>query len=160
MDFMLDTSALNRILDARVDNEWSLRGRIFVTDIQLQEVLDTSNNARRSYLINGMMALDLNVIRPTEMPQRFDVGQGFDTGDRFPTGMATVWYLNAFPLSFGNYVQAISSDLPANNRRPENPLRDGFIAEAALLNHMTLVTADRRLAGIARSFGTSVEYIE
>jgi hypothetical protein len=32
MDFMLDTSALNPILDGQVGNEWSLRGRNFVTD--------------------------------------------------------------------------------------------------------------------------------
>ena len=159
MDFMFDTSALNRILDGRADNEWSLRGRNFATDIQLQEVLDTPNEVRRRYLIDGLVALQLNIIRPTEMPQLFDVGQAFDTGERFPTGMGTVWYCNAFPLSFGNYVLAIASDLPANKRRRENPLRDGFIAEAALLNRMTLVTADRRLAEVARAFGTNVEHI-
>ena len=160
MDFMLDTSALNRILDGQVGNEWSLRGRNFVTDIQLQEVLDTCDDARRRYLVYGLVALQLNITRPTEMPQLFDVGQNFDTGERFLTGMGTVWYRNAFPLSFGNYVPAIASDLPANKRRPANPLRDGFIAEAALLNRMTLVTADRRLAEIARVFGTDVEYID
>ena len=95
-------------------------------------MLDTCDDARRR-------------IRPTENPQLFAVGQKFDTGERFLTGMGTVWYRNAFPLSLGNYVPAIASDLPANKRRPVNPLRDGFIAETALLNRMTLVTADRRL---------------
>jgi|SRR5580658_4748864 hypothetical protein len=118
MDFMLDTSALNRILDGQVDNEWSLRGRNFVTDIQLQEVLDTSDYARRQYLLHGLVALHLNIIRPTEMPQLFDVGRNFDTGERFLTGMGTVLYRNVFPLSFGNYVSVIASDLPPNKRRP------------------------------------------
>ena len=160
MDFMLDTSALNRILDGRVDNAWALRGRNFVTDIQLQEVLDTSNDARRRYLVQGLVGLHLNVIRPTEMPQLFDAGQNFDTGERFLTGMGTVWHRNAFPLSFGNYVLTIARHLPANKGRPKNPLRDGFIGEAALLNGMTLVTADRRLAEIARAVGTAVEHID
>lgn len=157
---MLDTSALNRILDGKVGNEWPLRGRNFVTDIQLQEVLDTPDENRRQYLLYGLVALQLNIIRPTEMRQLFDVGRNFDTGERFLTGMGTVWHRSSFPLSFGNYVQAIASDLPANKRRPENPLRDGFIAEAALLNRMTLVTADRRLAEIARTFGAAVERID
>jgi hypothetical protein len=119
-----------------------------------------TDDARRRYLVYGLVALHLNIIRPTEMPQLFDVGQNFDTGERFLTGMGTVWYRKAFPLSFGNYVPAIASDLPANKRRPVNPLRDGFIAEAALLNRMTLVTADRRLAETARAFSTNVEYID
>ncbi len=122
-------------------------------------MLDTSDDARRRYLVYGLVALQLNIIRSTEMPQLFDVGQNFDTGERFLTGMGTVWHRSAFPLSFGNCVPAIASDLPANKRRPVNPLRDGFIAEAALFNRMTLVTADRRLAEIARTFGTDVEHI-
>jgi len=157
---MLDTCVINRILDCQVGNEWSLRGRNFVTDIQLQEVLDTSNDARRKFLTYGIAALHLNIIRPTEMPQLFDVGNYFDTGERFMTGMGQVWYRKAFPLSFGNYVSAIAGNMPKNRRRPENPLCDGFIAESALLNGMTLVTADRRLAEIAREFGTDVEHID
>jgi predicted nucleic acid-binding protein len=159
MDFMLDTCVINRILDGRNDNGWSLRGRNFVTDIQLQEILDTSNDARRDYLFRGLLAMQLNVIRPTEMPQLFDCDQNFDTGERFMLGMASVWYRSGFPLSFGNFVPAIAADLPRNDRRPENPLRDGFIAEAALLNGMTLVTADHRLATTARAFGAQAEEI-
>jgi hypothetical protein len=45
---MLDTCVINRILDGQVDNSWPLRGRSFVTDIQLQEILDTPNEARRT----------------------------------------------------------------------------------------------------------------
>ena len=160
MDFMLDTSAINRILDGHVGNEWSLRGRNFVSDIQLQEVLDTSDDARREYLLRGIAALRLNVIRPTDMLQLFEAGENFDTGERFMPGMGTVWFRNAFPLSYGNYVTAIAYELPANERRPQNPLRDGFIAETALLNGMTLVTADRRLAASARRFGVTVERID
>jgi hypothetical protein len=160
MDFMLDTSTLNRILDLQVGNEWALRGRNFVTDIQLQELLDTPNDARRLSLLRGLVELNLKIIRPTDVLQPFDAGQGFDTGERFMTGMGTAWYRDAFPLSTGNYVRAVASGLPANKKRPENPLRDGFIAESALLNGMTLVTADRRLGEIARVFGTDVERIE
>jgi hypothetical protein len=90
MDFILDSSTINRILDGRVNNWWSLRGLSFVTDIQLQEILDTPSEARREYLFHGLLALQLNVIRPSELRQLFDCGQNFDTGERFTWGMATV----------------------------------------------------------------------
>ncbi len=48
---MLDTCVINRILDGQIGNVWSLRGKIFVTDIQLQEVIDTKNPSRRNYLL-------------------------------------------------------------------------------------------------------------
>jgi len=159
MDFMLDTCVINRILDGHVSNEWSLRGRNFVTDIQLQEILDTTDNARRNYLFQGLLAMQLNVIRPTEIPQLFDCDREFDTGERFTTGMATVWYCTAFSLSFGTFTSAIAAELRPSGRRPKNPLRDGFIAEVALLNEMTLVTADHGLATISRPFGIAVEEI-
>jgi hypothetical protein len=159
MDFMLDTSAINRVPDGETGNEWSLRGRNFVTDIQLQEILDTRDPARRDHLFYGLLALHPNVIRPTNMLQLLDCGRNFDTGERFMTGMATVWHTGSFPLSFGNIVPVIAAELPRNRKRPENPLRDGFIAEAALFSGMTLVTADARLAATAESLGVHFECI-
>jgi hypothetical protein len=38
--FMLDTSAINRVHDG-LGCEWSLRGPLYVTDIQLQEIAQT-----------------------------------------------------------------------------------------------------------------------
>lgn len=158
MDFMLDTCVINRILDGLVGNVWSLRGRNFVTDIQLQEILDTKDPARRVYLLHGLIALRPGIIRPTELPQLFDGGEEFDTGERFPMG-SEVWHRPSMPLSFGRIVPVVAHALPANRKRPANPLRDGFIAETALLNGMTLVTADTRLASAARTLGVNVEII-
>jgi hypothetical protein len=62
MPFMLDTSAINRILDRAVENEWPPRGDIFVTDIQFQEILDTRDPTRRNFLFKGLMSLRPNVI--------------------------------------------------------------------------------------------------
>lgn len=85
MPFMLDTCAINRILDRAVENEWSLRGDIFVTDIQFQEILDTPDLTRRDFLFKGLMSLRPNVIRPRDMFQLYDrSGEDFDTGERFP----------------------------------------------------------------------------
>ena len=49
--------------------------------------------------------------------------------------------------------------LPANSKRPENPLRDGFIVEAVMLYGMTLVTADTKLGTVARRMGVNVELV-
>src|SRR5271155_2404035 len=118
MDFMLDTCVINRVLDGQVGNEWSLRGRNFVTDIQLQEILDTKDLARRDYLFYGLIALRPGVIRPTELPQLFDGDEGFDTGERFPMG-SEVWHHPSIPLSFGRIVPVIARALPPNRKRPE-----------------------------------------
>lgn len=159
MDFMLDTSAINRILDGEVENEWSLRGYNFITDIQLQEILDTRDERRRNVLFQGLLALPAFVLRPTDIPQRFDGGHNFDTGERFPLTWSVVQYAADMSLSFGRFVPVIARGLPPNRKKPHNPLRDAFIAEAALLNGLTLVTADGTLARNAKMFGVRVELI-
>jgi hypothetical protein len=93
------------------------------------------------------------------LPQLFDGAEEFDTGERFPMG-SDVWHRTGIPLSFGRLVPVIAGALPPNRKRPQNPLRDGFIAEAALLNGLTLVTADTYLAPVARALGVPVEFIE
>jgi hypothetical protein len=160
MPFMLDTSAINRILDRAVENEWPPRGDIFVTDIQFQEMLDTRDPTRRNFLFKGLMSLRPNVIRPRDMFRLYDgSGEDFDTGERFPRSTVTEWHYASVPLSFGRMVPVIARRLPTNRKRPENPLRDGFIAESALLGGMTLVTADRNLAAVAQMLSVPVELI-
>ena len=63
------------------------------------------------------------------------------------------------PLAFGRIVPVIARRLPRNGKRPESPLRDGFIAESALLGGITLVTADRNLAAVAQMLSVPVELI-
>jgi hypothetical protein len=72
MPFMLDTCAINRIFDGSAGNEWSLRGDIFVTDIQLHKILDTANPIRRDYLFSRLIDLRPKVIRPRDMFQMLD----------------------------------------------------------------------------------------
>lgn len=84
--FMLDTCTINRIHDQEVGaHELTFRGRIYVTDIQMQEIAHTQEPGR---------------------------------------------------------------------------LRDALIAESTRAYGLTLVTSDRRLAKMARSFGIPVEAIQ
>lgn len=149
--FMLDTSAINRIHDAG-QCEWSLRGPLYVTDIQLQELSQTRNAARRASLIAAFMSLRPTVIRPAGrvfVPEFFGFqdfcGDGFMLGDE------------DYPLSLGRVMPHIAASM---GQRPERYFPDALIAEAALTSNLTLVTADRRLAKVGRTFGAHVEEIE
>ena len=156
MGFLYDTCAINCILDREVQNGWSLRGEGYITDLQMQEILETPNPRRRNFLFQGLMNLQLTVIRPAETWCSYDCGGNFDTGQRISSSMPEAYYPE---MSRGRLVPLIARRLPANRKKPQNPMRDAFIAEAALLNELTLVTADKKLAARARKFGVQVELI-
>jgi hypothetical protein len=61
--FMLDTSAINCIHDG-LGCEWSLRGQLYVTDIQLQEIAQTRDLKRRDSLLLAFFSLRPTIIRP------------------------------------------------------------------------------------------------
>jgi hypothetical protein len=110
MPFMLDSCIIHRILDGEVGNEWPLLGDIFVTDIQLQEVLDTRDPNRCDFLFSGLTYLRPNVIRPRDMFQLYDgSGEDFDTGERLPRLTIPEWYYASVPLAFGRIVPLIAT---------------------------------------------------
>lgn len=148
--FMLDTSAINRIHDWQ-QCPWSLRGPIYVTDIQLLELSRTPDPDRRASLLVALMSLRPTVVRPRS--RVFDPGffafseffnDGFTLGDE------------DYSLSLGRVMPLISASM---GPRVAKYFPDALIAEAALTSNLTLVTADRRLAKISRSFGAHVEEV-
>lgn len=148
--FMLDTSAINRIHDG-MDCEWSLRGPLYVTDIQLQEIGATRDPRRRDSLLRAFVSLRPTVIRPSGLvfvPEYFGFTSYCDAG---------------FALTDEDYPRPVGRIMPhiaaALGSRIETQFRDALIAEAALQSGLTLVTADRKLARVARSFGAPVEEI-
>jgi hypothetical protein len=149
--FMLDTSAINRVHDG-LGCEWSLRGPLYVTDIQLQEIAQTRAPDRRTSLLAAFMSLRPTVVRPRGrvfVPEFF----GFSS---FFTGGFTLADED-YPLSLGRVMPQIAASMGS---RFVKYFPDALIAEAALTSNLTLVTADRRLAKAARSFGAHVEEIE
>ena len=66
-------------------------------------------------------------------------------------------YLESPGLSLGRQVPIMATRLGSGPRKLANRLRDAVIAEAARTNDLTLVTADTKLAEVARSFGVCVE---
>ena len=148
--FMLDTSAINRIHDG-MGCPWSLRGPLYVTDIQLQEIAQTRNPDRRASLMAAFMSLRPTVVRPRGRvfdPEFFGFSSFCDDG--FPLADED------YGLSLGRAMPLIAASMGS---RVEKYFPDALIAEAALTSNLTLVTADRRLAKVGRSFGAHVEEI-
>ena len=141
---MLDTSAINRIHDAG-ECEWLLRGPLYVTEIQLQEIAQTHDPDRRASLLATFMSLRPTVVRPQGRvfnPEFFGGGFTLDDED--------------YSLSLGRVMPLIAASMGS---RVEKYFPDALIAEATLTSNLTLVTADRRLARVGRSFGTRVEEV-
>ncbi len=148
--FMLDTSAINRIHDWQ-QCPWSLRGPLYVTDIQLQELSHTSDPDRRASLLAAFMSLQPTVIRPQGRvfnPEFFGFSEYFGGGFTLDD--------EDYSLSLGRVMPLIAA---AMGSRVEKYFPDALIAEAALTSNLTLVTADRRLAKVGRSFGAHIEEI-
>jgi predicted nucleic acid-binding protein len=154
--FMLDTCAINRIHDQEVSaDEWTLRGRIYVTDIQMQEVAQTPEPGRRDSLLTALFSLRPSVIRPglsltCADAWHADYGHGYDNDD----------HLNSYELSYGRLVPSMAATLGGKPGKLQNRLRDALIAESARANCLTLVTSDKKLVKMALSLGIPVETIQ
>ena len=121
--FMLDTSAINRIHDWQ-QCPWSLRGSLYVTDIQLQEIAQTPNPHRRTSLLHAFASLRLTVVRPLSrvfVPDYF----GFPS---FFEGSFTQ-ASEDYPLSLGRLMPTIAASMGSRLKRY---FPDALIAEAAL----------------------------
>lgn len=148
--FMLDTSAINRIHDWQ-QCEWGLRGPLYVTEIQFQEIAQTRDPGRRASLLRAYQSLRLTVIRPVGLvfaPEFF----GF--ASYFPRGFTHAD--EDYPRPIGSVMPHIAAAMGA---RAEKHYPDALIAGTALNTNLTLVTADRRQPEVARRFGVYVEEI-
>lgn len=136
---MLDTSAISRVCDRHADALALVSdSRCFVTDIQLKELFRTPDVERRERLKETLLELNVRVIRPDVRSGGFYDG---DVGAVRPLGR--LWPVIA-----------------ANQKgRFKRNIHDSLIAETARIHGLTLVTADKGLAAVARKFGVSVSLI-
>ena len=132
--FMLDTSTINWILDQKVSaGDWTLRGPVFVTDVQLLELMQTPLPERRESLAGVLSILRPSVIRPDALASMaYDFGLGREE--------------ETYQRSLGRQAPLMAAALGG---RFERNFRDALIAEAALANALTLVTADEGLSSSA-----------
>ena len=134
--FMLDTNAFNRALDGAV-NPASLSscGRLFVTHVQLNELLATRSSERLEQLLSVFNAVDQERVPTTAAVWGVSEWGGAEYGD-----------------SDGAYGTMIES-LNSRNGSKENNTRDILIAVTALKRGYTLVTNDRDLAAVLKESG-------
>jgi predicted nucleic acid-binding protein len=145
MTFLFDTSAVNRIRDGKapVDAWYPAR----VTDLVLFELGRTPDADRRQSLLAVVQTRASVILRSEPLGTQDGEGQwGFGEPDHAP-----------LPLAIGRPFPLILRALGVSHRQH---WRDAFIVQAALINGLTLVTADRKQAKAARGFGVPVEYIE
>ena len=156
--FMLDTSIVNRIHERRVNaGRWTLRGPIYVTDIQLQEIAQTPNPEKRHALLRTLLSLGCNIIRPGQ-----SILNGSELGLEYQHGPGCE---NEFDqpvdeLALGRWIPCMVARLPGGPRRLANRFRDAFIAQAAAGNRLTLVTSDRKQSEAAIANGIAVDFIQ
>ena len=62
--------------------------------------------------------------------------------------------------SDGVLFEKLKNELDSLNKSKANNVQDVLIAEVAIVNEFTLVTADRHLATVVQSLGGQVAYFE
>lgn len=144
--YLLDTSAVNRICNGEVDADtWS---PFYITDLVLQELSRTRDHARRTHLL-GMLRGRLGpggILRSESPCVAFH-----EDADAFDSPY------DAYSLSVGRSFPLILRSIGSSHRQH---WRDAFIVQAAMMNGLTLVTADKDQAKGARRCGLTVEFIE
>jgi hypothetical protein len=145
MAFLFDTSAVNRIRDGKAPADaWY---PACVTDLVLFELGRTPDADRRRSLFAVVQTRASEILRSEQLGAQDGEGQwGFGEPDHA-----------RLPLSIGRPFPLILRAISISHRQH---WRDAFIVQAALLNSLTLVTADRKQPKAARGFGVPVEYIE
>jgi len=138
MKYVVDTNILNWLIDGIIDSDSLPRdGELVATQIQIDEINKTADVDRRARLFLAFASSSSGLL-PTETTI-FDVSRyGFSK------------------LGDGAIYTSIKSQLDAKNGGRPGNIGDALIAEVAIVNGLTLLTADRDLAKVAEDHGGSV----
>ena len=141
MKYLVDTNIINWLIDGRVEHEaLPSDGELVATHIQIDEINRTSNEDRRARLVLTLMST-IRELLPTE------------------TTILGVSRLAWCKLGNGTIYESIKEALDARNGRRSSNIHDAPIAEVAIVNRFTLLTADTDLAQITREHGGAVLHI-
>lgn len=134
MKYILDTNIFNRLLDGRVSlADLPSDGKFVATHVQRDELENTRDPARRQQLLNTFTAVIAEVGVVASMV--FDVS-GLDRSR---------W-------SDGQLYRDLKGDLDVLKNKANN-VQDSIIAEVAIVDGLTLLTADGNLAKVAQKHG-------
>jgi len=135
--YILDTCVFNRLADGEIKlSDISAGGLLFATQLQRDELLATSLESRREELVAAFHAVNPRILA-TE------------------TFCCDVSHFDIDKWGNGELFDKLKACLDAKQKKPNNT-QDALIAEVAIVQNLTLVTADRNLAETARRHGAKV----
>jgi predicted nucleic acid-binding protein len=139
--YIFDTCVFNRLADEEIRlSDISADGVFYATHVQHDELLATRNDVRRDELIAAFKEIGPQLL-PTE------------------TFCLDVSRLDIDKLGDGQLFNSLKVRLDARKKKANNT-QDALIAEVAIVQKLTLVTADTELADAAREHGAKVYWID
>ena len=140
MSFILDTNIFNQLADGIITSEDLPKGCSYVaTHVQLDEINNTKDSERRARLL-----LCFATMRPEIVPT-----------ESFVWGVARFGHSK---LSDGVLYNKMRLELDSLNGSKSNNVNDALIAEVAIKNNYTLITADSDLAEVVKDNSGQVIY--
>jgi predicted nucleic acid-binding protein len=131
MKYVVDTNIINWLIDGKIERAaLPSDGEFVATHIQIDEINRTSDEDRRARLLLTL-ASTIRELLPTE---------------------SAVWNISRFDwckMGDGMIYTSIKNDLDAKNTGRRSNIHDALIAEVAIVNGFTLLTADADLAHVA-----------
>ena len=139
---MVDTSIFNWLIDGILSTDNFPKDAHFVaTHIQHDELNRTRDLARKHRLLDRFTTLVDSTV-PTE------------------STILSISKLGSCKLGTGTLFSQLKADLDSLNFEKTNNSKDALIAEAAIMNGHTLITADKDLHIVAEKHGCLVELLD
>lgn len=136
--YVVDTNIINWLVDGRLEsNDLPNDGVFIVTHVQRDELTKTKDEKRRRQLLM-MFDNTIEVEVPTE------------------SMVVGIWRVGLAKVSDGKLYDSLRNELAALNKGKPNNSYDALIAEVAIKNEWTLLTADGDLAKVAEQHGCKV----
>jgi len=138
MKYMVDTNIINWLVDGNLSTEnFSSDSAFVATHIQHDELSKTRDLTRRQKLIDRF-----NTIVDSTLPTESTI-----------LGTSKLDYCR---MGDGKIFSQLKSDLDLLNHGKSNNSEDALIAEVAIVNGHTLITADEDLRTVAEKHGCNV----
>lgn len=140
MKYVVDTCIINKLVDGVLSTgDLPGDGEFVATHVQVDELNKTSDPERRAQLFLKFTT-------------------AVDTVVSTESTVLGVSRLDYSKLSDGTRYDTLKADLDSMNRGKANNPHDALIAEVAIANGYTLLTADNDLAKVTERHGGTVRY--
>lgn len=140
MKCVIDTNIINRLIDGSLStDDFPADAELVATHVQSDELNKTRDEERRAKLFLRF-STTVDAVIPTES---------------FVIGASRMGYGK---FGDGSLYGKLKTELDSLNKGKANNAQDASIAEVAIANGYTLLTADCHLAEVAKKYGGTVLY--